>query len=61
MARYAALSVRGLIMTTWYEEKMNFHHKQWAVAQETGKQKAADFHMGEYLNYKEMAGMSSKG
>jgi hypothetical protein len=48
-------------MTSWYEEKMNFHHKQWATAQESGKQKAAEFHMREYLNYKEMADNSIKG
>lgn len=40
---------------TWYEKKKDFHHKQWTIAMEQGKEKAAAIHMREYLNYKEMA------
>ncbi len=39
---------------SWYKDKADFHHKQWEVARDAGKTKAADFHMQEYLNYEEM-------
>ncbi len=39
----------------WYEQKKEFHHKQWSAAQEAGKTKAAEFHMQEYLNYQAMS------
>jgi len=42
-------------MITYYEQKKEFHHKQWSIAQDAGKTKAAEFHMQEYLNYSEMA------
>ena len=41
-------------MNNFYKNKMEFHFKQWNLAQDTNKQKAIDFHMQEYLNYKEM-------
>ena len=41
-------------MKMWYQEKAKFHYKQWEVATEQGKEKAANAHMVEYLNYKEM-------
>ena len=41
-------------MKTWYENKMAFHYKQWELAQDSGKEKAANHHMQAYLNYKEM-------
>ena len=41
-------------MNSWYKSKMKFHFKQWELAQEGNKEKAANHHMTEYLNYKEM-------
>ena len=41
-------------MKNYYNNKMKFHFTQWELAQEAAKQKAIDFHMQEYLNYKEM-------
>ena len=38
-------------MIMWYQEKAKFHYKQWEVATEQGKEKAANAHMLEYLNY----------
>lgn len=42
-------------MNAYYEQKKEFHHKQWSAAQDAGKDKAAAFHMQEYLNYETMA------
>ena len=42
-------------MTTWYEEKASFHNKQWEAALDSGKDKAAKYHMQEFINYKEMS------
>jgi len=39
-------------MNSWYKSKMEFHFKEWQIAQETSKEKAANHHMNEYLNYK---------
>ena len=39
-------------MNNWYKSKMEFHFKEWEIAQETSKEKAASHHMNEYLNYK---------
>lgn len=39
-------------MKKFYQDKADFHHKQWEIA--TGKDKAAAFHMQEYMNYLEM-------
>jgi len=47
-------------MTNWYEEKMNFHYRQWELSKDTKKEKAAEFHMQEYLNYKDMYDIRSK-
>jgi hypothetical protein len=41
-------------MTDWYKSKMESAHKQWEVACESGKDKAAKHHMDNYLNYKSM-------
>ena len=41
-------------MNNYYEDKMKFHHKQFSEAKLTGKEKAANKHWQEYLNYKEM-------
>ena len=53
-------------MKAYYEEKMNFHYKQWQLAINNDIAKAehdigeysapfkAAYHMREYLNYKEM-------
>ena len=40
-------------MKAYYEEKMNFHYKQWQSVVDDNLAKAA-YHMREYLNYKEM-------
>jgi hypothetical protein len=48
-------------MKLWYEEKRDFHHKQWAAAMEAGKEKAAAFHMQEYLNYQAMSEQAISG
>lgn len=42
-------------MSNWHKEKADFYYKQWEVAIEAGKEKAADKAMTEYLNYKEMS------
>ena len=41
-------------MKAYYKEKADFHHKQWNAAVDSGKTKAASYHMIEYLNYAEM-------
>tara|TARA_R110000744_G_C19198699_1_gene544718 strand:- start:456 stop:602 length:147 start_codon:yes stop_codon:yes gene_type:complete len=38
----------------WYQEKAKFYFKQWEIAINENKQKAAEKHMKEYLNYTEM-------
>tara|TARA_R110000822_G_C15082867_1_gene469853 strand:+ start:502 stop:657 length:156 start_codon:yes stop_codon:yes gene_type:complete len=38
-------------MTMWYQEKAKFHYHQWELATEQGKEKAANAHMIEHLNY----------
>jgi hypothetical protein len=42
-------------MKTWYQNKADFHHKEWQIAQENNKEKAAAHHMAEFINYQEMA------
>ena len=42
-------------MKNWYEKKAEFHYKQWELAQDSNKEKAAAHHMAEHLNYKEMS------
>ena len=41
-------------MKSYYEKKAAFHHQQWELAFEAGKDKAAAYHMQEYLNYEKM-------
>lgn len=38
----------------WYQEKAKFHYKQWEVAINENKTKAAEKHMTEHLNYMEL-------
>ena len=38
----------------FYKTKRDFHHKQWELAQEAGKEKTAKFHMEAYIDYSEM-------
>lgn len=38
----------------FYQGKADTHHKQWEVAIEAGKEKAAKYHMQEYMNYMEL-------
>ena len=45
---------------TYYQNKSDFHHKEWQIAQDAGKEKAAAHHMREYLNYQEMIKMSNQ-
>ena len=42
----------------WYEQKAEFHHKQWMIAVEADKEKAIKFHQQEYLNYQAMVEQS---
>lgn len=41
-------------MCNFYKSKMDFHFKEYQLSLDASKQKAADHHMQEYLNYKEM-------
>jgi len=41
-------------MKAYYKDKAEFHHKQWEAAVDSNKEKAAKFHMTEYINYAEM-------
>ena len=41
-------------MIRYYESKMNNSHRQWQIAFDTDKPIAADIHMKDYLNYKEL-------
>ena len=41
-------------MRTFYKKKADFHHEQWNAAVDSGRTKAASYHMIEYLNYAEM-------
>ena len=41
-------------MKNYYEGKMNFHFKEYQLSVDSNKTKAAEYHMREYLNYKEM-------
>ena len=41
-------------MKEFYKRKADFHHKQWEAAQDLNKEKAAKYHMQEYINYQEM-------
>ena len=45
---------------TYYKNKSDFHRKEWKIAQDAGKKKAAAHHMREYLNYQEMIKMSNQ-
>lgn len=45
-------------MNQWYQAKADFHHKQWQAATDAGKEKAAAFHMQEYINYSELLKLS---
>ena len=42
-------------MSNWATNKANFHHKEWELAQDAGKDKAAAYHQQEYLNYLELS------
>ena len=39
---------------TFYEKKAAFHFKEYQLAVDGNKPKAADYHMQEYTNYKKM-------
>jgi len=41
-------------MKNFYKEKMEFHFKEYQISLELNKEKAAAFHMQEYLNYEQM-------
>jgi len=41
-------------MKNYYEDKMNFHFKEYQLSVDSNKTKSAEYHMREYLNYKEM-------
>lgn len=41
-------------MINYYENKMKHSHKQWELAVENEKPKAAAKHLQDYMNYKSM-------
>ena len=41
-------------MKTFYEKKAEFHHKEWCLAKDANKEKAAALHLAEYVNYMEL-------
>jgi hypothetical protein len=41
-------------MKTFYEKKAAFHFKEYQLSVDGDKPKAAEHHMREYLNYKEL-------
>jgi len=45
-------------VNNWYEEKIVFHKKQYQLAHDANKDKAAAHHKAECLNYEEMAKQS---
>ena len=47
-------------MMEWHKTKRDFHHKQWEIAQDSGKEKTAGFHMREFINYSELYDMFNK-
>ena len=47
-------------MKEYYKKKSDFHFKQWNMAKDEGKEKAASYHMTEYINYAEMLKMTEK-
>lgn len=40
-------------MKDYYKRKADFHHEQWQKAFNDNKEKAASYHMQEYINYQE--------
>ena len=44
----------GSATVSFYQDKADYHHKQWQAATDANKEKASAFHMQEYLNYSEM-------
>ena len=47
-------------MMEWYKNKKEFHYKQWELSQDSNKEKAAAFHMNEYINYSELYDIFNK-
>jgi len=47
-------------MNEFYQGKSDFHHKQWELATDANKEKAAKFHQQEYLNYQELLKQHNK-
>jgi hypothetical protein len=45
-------------MNNWYQNKADFHFKEYQLAVDANKEKAAKHHMTEYLNYKELSKQS---
>ena len=41
-------------MQNFYKEKMDFHFKEYQLSVDSNKEKAAEHHMTEYLNYQAM-------
>jgi|TARA_R110002020_G_scaffold296073_3_gene511730 hypothetical protein len=41
-------------MKNFYKRKMEFHFKEYQLCIDSNKEKAAEHHMKEYLNYQEM-------
>ena len=41
-------------MIEFYQRKSDFHFKEYQLATDANKKKAAAFHMREYLNYQDL-------
>ena len=48
-------------MSDYYKKKRDFHREQWEVAQDLDKEKAAAYHMQEFINYSEAYDNSQGG
>ena len=47
-------------MSNYYAKKAEFHYAEWQIAIDTNKEKAAAYHMREYINYREMCDMQER-
>ncbi len=60
MSKLITNKLQKEFMRTFYKKKADFHHEQWNAAVDSGRTKAASYHMIEYLNYAEMLKMTER-
>ncbi len=60
MSKLITNKLQKEFMKTFYKKKADFHHEQWNAAVDSGRTKAASYHMIEYLNYAEMLKMAER-